>query len=121
MSENTRIAGLVNTQKLSDFTIAAKALFSDLAFGEDEFDREEIQNFMMGRLRESMLWAESDGPNNVQDPSWLPDAVAYVKRYVTTGGTKVCVAIEWAKNLYDLDNEAVQLLKQELDTTWSLT
>lgn len=111
--------GLVTTQVLEDFQAAAKALFRDLAYGEDEFDIPDIRNFILLHADAAGVQALEAGPLKVEDYPKLTEAIAYVKRYVTNGA-KVSGAIAWAKGLYDLDAEAVRLLRKEIDKAWTL-
>jgi len=108
-----RIEGLASTQALFDFAQAAKALWRDIRFGQDEFDDFDLSQFMLDKMTIYVREAEAAGPLTVNPGSTLHDAITYVKRRLKDGASRTCAEHE-ATALYNLDAEAASLVSRNL-------
>jgi len=112
-AQSQRIDGLVTTQVLFDFAQATKAMWRDIRFGDDPFDETAAINYISFKLGVFAREAEAAGPLKV-DQYPLPNAIAYVKRYVGEGTSRTAAEYQ-AEALYDLDAEAMRLLRRNLN------
>lgn len=109
-----KIDGLANIRNMMELKFAAKAMYRDLAFGNEEFDLQDVRTFIVNLVGEAMTEAAEEGPVGLEDFPTLPDAIAYVKRYVREGADRSAME-NYAEALWDLPVEAMQLLMAELD------
>ncbi len=113
-TKSQQISSLVTPSVLDEFKRATQALWRDIRFEGDQFSPVEILTFMSRKMGSFTREADLAGPITLENSPMVRAAIKYVKN--RAGWAQREVAEQVAIHLYDLDAEAVRVMRRELDT-----